>query len=206
MVILILPVPSGVQPGTFGSGCSAHLHCADNVRQMQTVPGQPERPYASVDVQERPLPSASGSQDYECDLHHILRQPQEALRRRYVGNLNCRASPHTMDPVPKRKRQLSHKARQARQDQRRQASAAEPPGLAGRVSRMSAEQVLERIGRVRVVQQEAEAELALLVDHAVGLSIGWPEIASRLGVNRQGARQHYQRRHRDDASPEVGPA
>ena len=71
---------------------------------------------------------------------------------------------------------------------------------------MSPAKVLERIGRVRVAQQETEAELALLVDHAVGLGIGWPEIASRLGVSRQAARQHYQRRHRDDVSPEDEPA
>jgi hypothetical protein len=70
---------------------------------------------------------------------------------------------------------------------------------------MSAEQLLERIGRARVAQQDAEAELALLVDRAVGLGLGWPEIASRLGVSRQAARQHYQRRHRGDASPEDGP-
>jgi hypothetical protein len=71
---------------------------------------------------------------------------------------------------------------------------------------MSAEQLLERIGRVRSLHQEAEAELALLVDHAVGLGIGWPEIASRLGVSRQAARQQYRRRHRGDDSPEDGPA
>jgi hypothetical protein len=65
---------------------------------------------------------------------------------------------------------------------------------------MSPPQVLERITRARVAQQEAEAELAILVDHAVGLGIGWPQIAARLGVTRQAARQHYQRRHRDDAS------
>jgi hypothetical protein len=35
-----------------------------------------------------------------------------------------------------------------------------------------------------------------LVDQAVGLGIGWPAIATRLGVTRQAARQHYQRRHR----------
>jgi predicted ArsR family transcriptional regulator len=65
---------------------------------------------------------------------------------------------------------------------------------------MSPSQVLERITRARVAQQQAEAELAILVDHAVGLGIGWPQIAARLGVTRQAARQHYQRRHRDGAS------
>jgi hypothetical protein len=60
--------------------------------------------------------------------------------------------------------------------------------------------LLERIEDVRAAQQEAEVELAVLVDHAVTLGIGWPEIATRLGVTRQAARQHYQRRHRDSAT------
>jgi len=62
---------------------------------------------------------------------------------------------------------------------------------------LSPPQVLERIEDARAAQQEAETELAALVDHAVTLGIGWPEIAIRLGVTRQAARQHYQRRHRD---------
>ena len=62
---------------------------------------------------------------------------------------------------------------------------------------MPAAQVLEQIERNRVAQRRAEAALAKLVDQAVGLGIGWPEIAARLGVSRQAARQHYQRRHRD---------
>jgi hypothetical protein len=56
--------------------------------------------------------------------------------------------------------------------------------------------VLDEIERTRVAQRRAEAALANLVDQAVGLGIGWPEIATRLGVTRQAARQHYQRRHR----------
>ena len=61
---------------------------------------------------------------------------------------------------------------------------------------MHAAQVLEQMERTRIAQQRAEAALAKLVDQAVGLGIGWPEIAGRLGVTRQAARQHYQRRHR----------
>jgi hypothetical protein len=61
---------------------------------------------------------------------------------------------------------------------------------------MPAVQVLEQIERTRVAQRRAEAALAKLVDQAVGLGIGWPEIAARLEVSRQAARQHYQRRHR----------
>jgi hypothetical protein len=61
---------------------------------------------------------------------------------------------------------------------------------------MRAAQVLEQMERTRIAQQRAEAALAKLVDQAVGLGIGWPEIAARLGVTRQAARQYYQRRHR----------
>jgi len=61
---------------------------------------------------------------------------------------------------------------------------------------MRAAQVLEQMERTRIAQQRAEAALAKLVDQAVGLGIGWPEIGARLGVTRQAARQHYQRRHR----------
>ena len=62
---------------------------------------------------------------------------------------------------------------------------------------MSPPQVLEPIEYAKAAQEEAEAELAILVDQAVILGIGWPEIASRLGVTSQAARQHYLRRHRD---------
>jgi predicted ArsR family transcriptional regulator len=65
---------------------------------------------------------------------------------------------------------------------------------------MPAAQLLEQIERNRIAQQRAEAALAKLVDQAVGLGIGWPEIATRLGVTRQAARQHYQRRHRGSVS------
>jgi hypothetical protein len=60
--------------------------------------------------------------------------------------------------------------------------------------------VLEKIIRARLRREEAEAELAALIDHAVALGVGWPEIARRLGVSRQAARQQYQRRHRDRAA------
>lgn len=65
--------------------------------------------------------------------------------------------------------------------------------------RLSPSQVLEKITRARLRREEAEAELAALVDHAVALGAGWPEIARHLGVSRQAARQQYRRRHRDRA-------
>jgi hypothetical protein len=60
--------------------------------------------------------------------------------------------------------------------------------------------VLEKITRARIQRDELEQELAALIDHAVALGIGWPDIARRLGVTRQAARQHYRRRHRGEAT------
>jgi hypothetical protein len=68
---------------------------------------------------------------------------------------------------------------------------AAPPGPAEQVARLSAAKVLERIGRARLQQDELDAELALLIDHAVSLGIGWPNIARSLDVSRQTAREHY---------------
>jgi hypothetical protein len=55
--------------------------------------------------------------------------------------------------------------------------------------------MLERLKRGRSARDEAGATLDALVDRAVDLGIGWPEIAAQLGVTRQAARQRYQRRH-----------
>jgi hypothetical protein len=38
----------------------------------------------------------------------------------------------------------------------------------------------------------------------VALGVSWPDITLRLGVTRQAARQHYQRRHRGDSEPMGG--
>jgi len=76
---------------------------------------------------------------------------------------------------------------------------ATPPSSTERIARLSPVQVLERLIRARLQQKELDAELAALIDHAVALGVGWPDIAHRPGVTRQAVRQHYQRRHRDDA-------
>jgi hypothetical protein len=73
---------------------------------------------------------------------------------------------------------------------------AAPPTPAQRVERLSLVEVLERINRTRLQREELDTQLALLVDHAVALGISWPQIARRLGVTRQAARQQYHRRHR----------
>jgi hypothetical protein len=75
-----------------------------------------------------------------------------------------------------------------------------PPTAAERITPLSPADVLERINRARLQREELDAELALLIDHAVALGITWPQIASRLRVTRQAARQQYQRRHRRPAS------
>jgi hypothetical protein len=77
-----------------------------------------------------------------------------------------------------------------RRDDRARVPAA-PPGPAEQVARLSAAKVLERIGRARLQRDELDAELALLIDHAVSLGIGWPDIARSLDVSRPAARQHY---------------
>jgi hypothetical protein len=102
-----------------------------------------------------------------------------------------------LDHMGKPKSQSSSRAKKRKPDRQHQAPV-DRPSVAQRVSRMPPPQVLERIRCIRTAQQEAEAELAALIDYAVELGVGWPEIATQLGVTRQAARQHYQRRHRDD--------
>ena len=91
----------------------------------------------------------------------------------------------------------NRKVRYVRPGYRHRARAA-PPTPTERIARLSPAEVLDRIIRARLHQKELDAELAALVDHAVNLGIGWPDIAHRLGVTRQAARQHYQRRHHDN--------
>lgn len=56
-------------------------------------------------------------------------------------------------------------------------------------------EMLERLRHGRAARDEAEAKLDALIDRAVDLGVGWPDIAAHLGVSRQAARQRYQRRH-----------
>ena len=104
-----------------------------------------------------------------------------------------------LDSVGKSKRRSGPRAKHVQSRSRQQASA-EPAGTARRVTHLSVPQMLEQIEHARRVRDQAEAELATLIDHAIDEGIGWPEIAARLGVTRQAARQHYQRRHREDSS------
>lgn len=89
-------------------------------------------------------------------------------------------------PVPR--------ARKARPDRRDPAPASQP-GPPKRVTQLSEAELLEQIRQVRIERDDAEAELAMLIDAAVSQGVGWPQIASQLGVTRQAARQQYQRRY-----------
>ena len=102
-----------------------------------------------------------------------------------------------LDHVSRSKRRPKVRHVQPRQRPQERAELSGPPQ---RDSQLSPPEVLERIERARLTREKADAELAVLVDQAVDMGIGWPEIAARLGVTRQAARQHYQRRHRDGAS------
>jgi hypothetical protein len=79
---------------------------------------------------------------------------------------------------------------------------AAPPTAQEKAARLGPSQVLEKITRARIHQDELEQELAALVNHAVTLGISWPAIARHLGVTRQAARQHYQRRHHGQTTRE----
>ncbi len=79
---------------------------------------------------------------------------------------------------------------------------AAPPTPGQRAGRLSPPQALEKITRARIARDEAEAELAVLIDHAAALGIGWPDMARHLGVSRQAARQQHQRRHRGEDTRE----
>jgi hypothetical protein len=111
-----------------------------------------------------------------------------------LDNSDCHTLARMLDRMGRSKRWS--KVRYVQPERRHQARA-EPPAGPQRVPQLAPPQVLERIERARLAREAAEAELAVLIDHAVSLGIGWPEIAAQLGVTRQAARQHYQRRHRD---------
>jgi len=92
------------------------------------------------------------------------------------------------------KRKSARSASRAQPGSTRQGSVNQP-GVSQRVARLSAHELLDQIRYVRIERDEAEAELAILVDAAVRGGLGWPQIASQLGITRQAARQQYLRRH-----------
>jgi|SRR5215470_13407105 len=102
-----------------------------------------------------------------------------------------------------RSRRRLAKGIKPRPNYRMRASAA-PPTPAERIARLSPVEVLERINRTKLQREELDAQLALLIDHAVALGVSWPQIARRLGVTRQAARQQYHRHHRDAEQAHAG--
>jgi predicted methyltransferase len=101
--------------------------------------------------------------------------------------------------VSKSRRKPVPRARTTQPDRRDQA-AARQSGPPKRVAQLSGAELLEQIRQVRIERDNAVAELAMLIDAAVSQDLGWPQIASQLGVTRQAARQQYQRRHPGGAS------
>ena len=101
-----------------------------------------------------------------------------------------------------RSRRRLAKGIKPRPNYRMKASA--PPTPTERIARLSPVEVLERINRTKLQREELDAQLALLIDHAVALGVSWPQIARRLGVTRQAARQQYHRHHRDAEQAHAG--
>jgi hypothetical protein len=96
--------------------------------------------------------------------------------------------------VSKSRRKPMPRARKVQPDRRDQAPARQP-APPKRVIQLSAAELLEQIRQVRIERDDAETELAMLINAAVSQGLGWPQVASQLGVTRQAARQQYQRRH-----------
>jgi|SRR5580700_10297298 hypothetical protein len=89
-------------------------------------------------------------------------------------------------------------ARRARKVQT--ARHATAPGPAKAVSFLPEADLLEQIRLARIDRDDAEADLAKFIDSAVSRGVGWPQIATQLGVTRQAARQQYLRRRAQSAS------
>jgi predicted transcriptional regulator len=101
--------------------------------------------------------------------------------------------------VSQSKHKAARRARKVHPDRRKRATAAQLDPV-GRVGQLPEAKLLERIRQARIGRDEAEEELAVLIEAAVSQGVGWPEIAAQLGLTRQGARQQYQRRHPAGAS------
>jgi hypothetical protein len=99
--------------------------------------------------------------------------------------------------VSKSKQKAARRARKVQAA--RHATAPLPDPLKG-VSHLPEAELLDQIRLARVDRDDAEADLAKLIDAAVSHGVGWPQIASQLGVTRQAARQQYQRRHAERVS------
>jgi hypothetical protein len=108
---------------------------------------------------------------------------------------DCRRESRILDGMAKPRRRAVQRARQAARSIQTHHRAVETASSVQQPTQRRSAEILERLKRVRAERDKAEAELDALVDRAVDLGIGWPDIAAQLGVTRQAARQRYQRRH-----------
>jgi hypothetical protein len=125
----------------------------------------------------------------------MLSQPRP---RHALGRSGLSHPDRMLGGVSRSRRRLAKGIKPGQNDRARGLAA--PVSPAERIARLPAAKVLERIIQARLQRDELDAELALQIDHAANLGIGWPDVARCLGVSRQAARQHYQRRHRDGTS------
>ena len=99
-----------------------------------------------------------------------------------------------LDAMAKPKHRGSQRTRRTPRTVRAQDELADAASPSQPPSERAVTEMLERLKRVRSARDGAQAKLDALVDRAVDLGIGWPEIAAQLGVTRQAARQRYERR------------
>lgn len=178
---------------------------------MQTLIRYACHAVPSVDDRRRPLLSVRDRWSEKCDLNHICISVDPADRQVIPAALSALTAgvgwqgqhglshpAGTVDGMGNRKRASGPKPNYGRSAPGRRPPAA-PSSSEQRDGGPGAGEVLKQIKRVRLVREQADAELARLVDRAVGLGIGWPKIAAELGVTRQAARQQYQRRHPKEA-------
>src|SRR5215472_6461777 len=119
----------------------------------------------AIEVHQR---SSTATKPELCDLsHNGCRRADSGKLRVVAGDRQPRrlGLSHLacmLERMSKSKRRSSPSAKQAQPDRR--PAPAEPPGQAQQASPMSPSEVLERIKHTRIAQQEAEAQLAALVD------------------------------------------
>lgn len=192
MIYLISSALLAFQPAAFDMPSPPANNCATGAGSVQLPP---TRCPATACVRRRPEKTVIVRQCAQyrtrCDVNHICAIPVRISRDTIVA-----PGPHA-GLVGKSRHKPVPRSRKARPDRRDPASQPRSPK---RVTQLSAAELLEQIRQVRIERDDAEAELAMLIDAAVSQGVGWPQIASQLGVTRQAARQQYQRRHPDGVS------
>ena len=131
---------------------------------------------SSADDRQRPSPSASDHKTADKVTYITLLVNGKAVADQGHAGAGGGLSPRgrMLDSMSKSKRRPGQSVKQTSPGLRHETPSG-PTGPAPRVSRLTPPQVLERIERARAARDKAEAELAVLIDHAVNLGIGWPE-------------------------------